>query len=111
MKTKIILLAALLGAAAMSANAAVRFGISIALPAPVVVSTPVVYTAPVVPAPAPVVQTISPCPGVDYVWVAGYWSNLPAGRVWVPGAWHYRPAHVVYGYDRRDGHDRGGYRR
>ena len=42
MKTKILLLAALLGAAAMSANAGVRFGFSIGLPLPIVVSTPVV---------------------------------------------------------------------
>ncbi|MGA2684860.1 MAG: hypothetical protein ABSF51_07390 [Verrucomicrobiota bacterium] len=43
MKTKTFILAALLGAAAMSANAGVRFGISIGLPLPVVVSSPVVY--------------------------------------------------------------------
>ena len=102
MKTKIILLAALLGAAAMSANAGVRFGISIGFPSPVVVSRPVVY----VPAPVTVVQTVQPCPGVNYVWAPGYWSVYPTGRVWVPGAWHYRPAQVAYGYDRYGGHDR-----
>jgi hypothetical protein len=48
MKMKILLLAALLGVAAMSANAGVRFGVSIGLPLPIVVSRPVVY------APAPV---------------------------------------------------------
>ncbi|MGA9779266.1 MAG: hypothetical protein ACLPRE_12285 [Limisphaerales bacterium] len=109
MKTKILLLVALIGAAAMSANAGVRFGVSIGFPLPVVVSPPVVYATPVAPAPVTVVQTTPPGPGVDYVWAAGYWSYLPTGRVWVPGVWHYRPAHVVYGYDRHDGHDRGGH--
>ena len=57
MKTKIFILAALLSVAAMSANAGVRFGISVGLPLPVVVSSPVVYA----PAPVTVVQTILPC--------------------------------------------------
>jgi len=111
MKTKMLLLATLIGAAAMSANAGVRFGVSIGLPLPVVVSPPVVYAAPVAPAPVTVVQTSPPCPGVGYVWVAGYWSYLPTGRVWVPGVWRYRPAQVVYGYDRHGRYDRDGYRR
>ena len=106
MKTKMLLLAALIGATAMSANAGVRFGISIGFPLPVVVSPPVVYAAPVAPAPVTVVQTTLPCPGVGYVWAPGYWSVYPTGRVWVPGAWHYRPAQVAYGYDRYGGHDR-----
>ena len=98
MKTKILLLAALVGAAAMSANAGVRFGFFIGLPLPVVVSTPVVCATPVIPAPVTVVQTVLPCPSVDYVWVPGYWSYCTTGRVWMPGAWCYRPAHVVYGH-------------
>ncbi len=84
MKTKMLLLAALVGAAAMSANAGVRFGFSIGLPLPVIVSTPVVCATPVTPVPVIVIQTISPCLSVDYVWV--------------PGAWHHRPAHVMYGH-------------
>ena len=114
-----ILLAALLSAAAMSANAGVRFGFSIGFPSPVIVSRPVVYA----PAPVTVVQTVQPCPGVNYVWTPGYWSYYPSGRVWVSGAWHYRAAgydrgHDHGGYnrnghdrDRHDGHDRAGYRR
>jgi hypothetical protein len=98
MKTKKFLVAALLGAAAMSANAGVRFGFSVGLPLPVVVSTPVVYATPVTPAPVTVVQTVLPCPGVDYVWLPGYWSYRTTGRVWAPGAWCYRPVHVVYGH-------------
>jgi hypothetical protein len=98
MKTKIILMAALVGAAAMSANAGVRFGVSIGLPVPVVVSTPFVYETPVTPTPVTVVETVPPCPGVDYVWAPGYWSYRTSGHVWVPGAWRYRPAHVVYGH-------------
>ena len=116
MKTKIFILAALLGTAALSANAGVRFGISIGLPLPVVVSSSVVY------APVTVVQSVPPCPGVDYVWAPGYWSYLPTGRVWVAGAWHYRATdydrgHARDGYNHnrhdRDGHDRDhdGYRR
>jgi hypothetical protein len=98
MKTKILLMAALVGAAAMSANAGVRFGVSIGLPLPVVVSTPVVYATPVTPAPVTVVETVPLCPGVDYVWMPGYWSYHTAGRVWVSAAWHYRPLYVAYGH-------------
>jgi len=106
MKTKTFVLAALLGAAAMSANAGVRFGVFIGLPLPVVFSTPVVYA----PAPVTVMQTAPPCPGVDYVWAPGYWSYRPDGRIWVSGAWHYRAAHNNRGHDR-DRHDHDGYRR
>jgi hypothetical protein len=105
MKTKIILLAALIGAATLSANAGVRFGVSIGFPAPIVVSRPVVYA----PAPVTVVQTVLPCPGVDYVRAPGYWAYYPTGRVWVAGAWHYRPGYVVYGRDRDTGHNRDRY--
>jgi hypothetical protein len=111
MKTKIFILAALLGAAAMSANAGVRFGISIGLPLPVVVSSPMVCA----PAPVTVVQTVPPCPGVDYIWAPGYWSYPPTGRVWVAGAWHYRAADYDRGHDHdgynHNGHDRGGHDR
>ena len=103
MKTKMLLLAALIGAAAKSSNAGIRFGVSIGFPPPVVCS------APVAPAPVTVVQAPLPCPGVGYVWAPGYWSVYPAGRVWVPGAWHYRPAQVVHGHDRGGGHDRDRY--
>jgi hypothetical protein len=96
MKTKMLLVAALLGAAAMSANAGVRFGLFIGLPLPVVVSTPVVV-ATAVPT-ATVVQAVPVCPEVGYVWVPGYWSYRTTGNVWVPGAWCYRPAHVGYGH-------------
>jgi len=105
MKTKILLVAALLGAAALSSNAGVRFGVSIGVPLPVVVSTPVVYAAPVTPAPVTVVQTVSPGPAMDYVWVPGYWAYHFGGRVWVPGAWCHRPARM--GFE----HHHGWYRR
>ncbi len=40
------------------------------------------------------VVAVPPCPGVGYVWTAGYYN----GPVWVPGRWAYR------GYDRYDAH-------
>ncbi len=63
MKTKSLVLAALIGAAAVSANAGVSFGLSIGVPLPVVVTTLVAL-----------VETVPACPGVDYVWAPGYWS-------------------------------------
>lgn len=98
-----ILMAALVGAAAISANAGVRIGFSVGLPVPVVVAPPVVVTAPVVVVPAPIVATVPPCPGVDYVWAPGYYT--PA-HVWVGGGWSYRPGHFYghgYSYGHRDG--------
>jgi len=110
MKIKVILAAALLGVAAVSASAGVRFGISIGLP---VVSAPVVFPAPV--APVTVVPTAPPCPGVDYVWVPGFWSYGPCGRCWISGAWQYHPADYDRGHDRRwhnwDQPDHGWHRR
>jgi len=96
MKTKMLLMAALVSAAAMSANAGVRF--SIGLPMPVVVTAPVVVTTPVAPAPVAMVETVPTCPGADYVWVPGYWSYRTTGYAWVRGAWCHRPVHVVRGH-------------
>lgn len=107
MKTKSILLAALVGAAAtaaMSANAGVRFGFAFGLPVPVV-TAPVVVTAP-----APIVETAPPCPGVDYVWAPGYWSYTSTGYAWVRGGWNYHPRADYGRYDRDHGHDRDNYR-
>ncbi len=95
MKTKMLLMAVLVGAAAMSANAGVRFGVSVGLPQPVVVSTPVVVATA---APPAIIETVPACPGADYVWSPGYWSYRPTGYVWMPGAWFHRPVHVVYGH-------------
>jgi hypothetical protein len=39
-----------------------------------------------------IVAAVPPCPGVGYVWTAGYYD----GPVWVTGRWMYR------GYDRGD---------
>jgi hypothetical protein len=102
MKTKLLLTAALIGAASLSAQAGVRFGFGfgLPLPVPVVVAAPVapvVVAAPVVCAPA--VTVVSPaCPGPDFVWAPGYWSVTGYSRVWVPGFWQHRPAHLVYGH-------------
>ena len=102
MKTKLLVLtAALIGAASLSAHAGVFVSIGlplprvvVAVPAPVVVvaSAPVVYAATV----APVIETVPPCPTVGYVWVPGYWAT---GHVWVGGNW--RPgsaAHMGWGH-------------
>jgi hypothetical protein len=103
MKTKMLLLAALVGATALSANAGVRFGFAFGLPVPIVVPAPVVVTTPVVVAAPPVVcaapvapqpvvvAAVPPCPGVDYVWAPGYWSYRPTGYVWVAGGWRHHP--------------------
>ena len=87
-----LLLAVLLGAAAMPANAGVRFGFSLGLPLPVVVATPFA------PAPVTVVGTVPVCPGVGYVWAPGYWSYRTTGYAWVPGAWCRRPGYAAYGH-------------
>ena len=128
MKTtvKILLGAALIGAASLSANAGVSFGISLGFPvvaAPVCVApAQVVVAAPTCPPPAYVYSTayvVQPaCPGPQYTWVAGCWSVNQYGRVWVPGAWRHQEDRVVvarydggYGYGYHYGQDRdGGYR-
>jgi hypothetical protein len=98
MKTKMLILATLVGAAAMPANAGVRFGISIGLPLPIVVSTPVVVATPVPPAPVAIVETVPVCPGAGYVWAPGHWSYRTAHYFWVPGFWCYRSNPVVRGH-------------
>jgi hypothetical protein len=102
MKTKLLLTAALIGAATLSANAGVRFGFSFGLPLPVTVVemapvVPVVVTAPVVTVPSVVVTTPA-CPASGYVWAPGYWSVSGYSRVWVPGCWQFRPVHVAYAH-------------
>jgi hypothetical protein len=105
MKTKTLLLAALVSASALStlsAHAGVRFSFGLGFPAPVVVApapvvvapAPVVVTAPPVVV-APVVVPVPPCPGVDYVWTPGCWTYGPAGRVWIGGFWGHRPGYVA----------------
>ena len=107
MKTKILLVTALLGAAAMTASARVSFNLSIGLP--IIVSQPAVVYAPP-PCPPPViVETVPPCPSVDYVWVGGYWNYRPTGYVWVHGGWCNRPIHAWHGYGHEQGREHGGY--
>jgi hypothetical protein len=62
-----------------------------------------------------VVAAVPPCPGVGYVWTAGYYN----GPAWVPGRWIYRGnggfyARRDYRFDYRYDHryyDRHYYRR
>ena len=108
MKTKkLLLLAALLGAASLSAQAGVRFCFSfgLALPAPVVVTAPVapvVVSAPVVAVPPVVVAApVYAAPvyaAPNYVWAPGYWSVCGHSRVWVPGCWRCRPVYAGWGH-------------
>jgi hypothetical protein len=113
MKIKMLILAALIGAASLSVQAGVHFGFSIGLPlpvftvaapAPVVVVAPPVYAAPAYgyAYSAPVVVAAPPCPAPGYVWAPGYWSLSYGARVWVPGCWHNRGGyyHGGYGYHR-----------
>jgi hypothetical protein len=125
MKTmiKVLVGAAMIGAASMSANAGVRIGLSFGIPLPVpvvapapvyVAPTPVVVAAPACPPPAyTTAYVVQPaCPGPQYAWIGGYWSVNTYGRFWVPGAWHYQghpvvAAHFGGGY----GYGHGGYHR
>jgi hypothetical protein len=121
MKTKLILAAALIGTATLSAQAGVHFGftsfglplppipvITVRQPAPVVYAAPApVYVAPDACAAPAVVVAQPACPGPDYVWVDGYWGVRDNHRVWVGGRWDHRPVTVSY-YDRFHGYD--GYR-
>lgn len=95
MKTKTLIIAALVGVAAVSAQAGVHWNISVGIPLPfcigpapgycapppVVYSPPPVYYAPPTiayapPCPPPVyVPAYSACPGPDYVWLNGGWSH------------------------------------
>jgi hypothetical protein len=96
MKTKLLLTAALIGAATLSAQAGVHFGFSFGLPVPFV--APVVVAPPVV-AVSPVVLAAPACPGPGYIWAPGYWSVTGYGRAWVPGCWR-----GGYGYGYGYGH-------
>jgi hypothetical protein len=116
MKTKILLVAALLGAASLSAQAGVHVGISFGLPLPLPVVVvhpacppPVVVAAPICPPPvvATAVVATPPCPGPDYAWVPGYWSVNSYGRVWVGGGWRYHGAPIVYRHGYGYGHGYG----
>jgi len=91
MNPKMLIMAVLVRAAAMSANAGVRFGVSIGLPLPLVVTTPV--------APAPVtgVGTVPVCAGVGYFWAPGLGSYRTTGYARAPGAGCRRPVPVVCG--------------
>jgi len=100
MKTKLMLVAALIGAATLSAQAGVHFGFSFGLPLPVAVVAPVapmVVAPPVVVAPSVVVAAPG-CPGPGYIWAPGYWSVTGYGRVWVPGCWRGGYGHYGYAY-------------
>jgi hypothetical protein len=51
--------------------------------------------------PAPVYAAQPPCPGPDYIWVDGYWSQNYGRRSWIAGFWNrrgYERPRYGYGY-------------
>ncbi len=87
MKTKkLLLVAALLGAASLSADAGVHFGISIGLPlpAPIVVTAPVAPVVVAVPPPVVEVPDTYVWDGVEFVGIVGdRYFYLGSGNVWL----------------------------
>jgi hypothetical protein len=57
---------------------------------------------------------VPPCPGPDFIWVDGYWSQNHGRNTWVAGYWNRRPFsrgfQVAPRFDNRfnDGPSRGG---
>ena len=47
-----------------------------------------------------------PCPGPDYSWVDGYWSQSYGRNFWVAGSWQRRPYNNYYTRGRDWDHDR-----
>src|SRR3954469_18917535 len=79
MKTKMMVMALLAGGA-MFAQPRVSIGVGIG------------GYAPPAYAPAYVEQDIiPPCPGPDYTWVDGYWSQYGGRNSWISGSWQRRP--------------------
>ena len=62
-------------------------------------------------------SNIPPCPGPDYTWVDGYWSQDYGRNTWVAGYWYRQPFSSGYQvaprFDNRfnDGDDRRGFTR
>jgi len=62
-------------------------------------------------------SNIPPCPGPDYTWVDGYWSQDYGRDTWVAGYWYRQPFISTYQvaprFDNRfhDGDDRRGFAR
>jgi len=100
MKTKILVVAALVGIAAVSANAGVQCNISIGFPAPVIVSGPVVVVATPAPPPPPVVVVRTPpsCPPRGCDWRPGYWAHRPVNYACAGGGWNRRPEWNEHGH-------------
>jgi hypothetical protein len=98
MKTKLMGLGiALLAGAAMFAQPRVSIGVGIG------------GYAPGAYAPAYAVQP--PCPGPDYAWVDGYWSQYRGHRNWTAGYWQRRPHYEQRFYGNgRDSRNNNDYR-
>ena len=62
-------------------------------------------------------SNIPPCPGPDYIWVDGYWSQNYGRNTWVAGYWNRQPFNSGYQvaprFDNRfnDGDERQGFSR
>jgi hypothetical protein len=77
------------------------------------------------PAPPVYASVAPPCPGPDYTWADGYWSQYGGRRAWVAGYWnrpsyyqvapryeqrgyenrYYREGYVQQGFGRNGDHD------
>jgi len=104
MKKKLMVIG-LLAAASMFAQSRFSVGVSIGGNRGYYTQAPVY--APYGPSYAAVVP---PCPGPDYTWVDGSWSQYGGRRSWVAGYWNRRPYN---GYENRrfdERYERGFYR-
>ena len=57
--------------------------------------------------PPPRVEVVPVQPGVEFIWIDGYWSWSSRAYLWVPGRWEHAPhprAHWVPGRWRHHGH-------
>ena len=91
MKTKLLALFLLAGAAAFAAH--VSFGIGIGVPVPAY-GYGYAYAAP--PPPPPPAAYVAPAPGPGYAWVGGYYYPAGARWAWRPGYWARRPYAGAY---------------
>ena len=105
MKTKLLVMMLLAGGAMFAQT---RFSIGIGVGE---------YGAGFYQPPSSYASNIPPCPGPDYTWVDGYWSQDYGRNTWVAGYWYRQPFSSDYqvapSFEHRfhDGDDRQGFTR